>query len=99
MNGAYGYQTELGRRYDATSHEIGKWLQEAQLKGTDGKPCGDGWDFVTTRPSRNDGTYFYVWHIKRTMERLLKYGHAPKVALSEKREGEESGNQQKGNEG
>jgi hypothetical protein len=90
MNEEFLSQTELGKLYGVSSHMIGRWLTDAGLRGRNGKPCGEGWNFVTTRTSTNVGTFFYVWNRTKTTALLAKRGHQVKVTLSEPAHSEQS---------
>ena len=59
----YLSQTELGVLYGVTSFRIGKWLVEAGVRDRNGKPTAEAFrlGIVSTRPSTNPGTFFYVW--------------------------------------
>jgi hypothetical protein len=76
-------QTELGKLYGVSSHTVGQWLKDAGLRDQKGKPCGDGWDYVSTRTSTQAATFFYVWNRKKTTALLSSRGHNINVALSE----------------
>ncbi len=76
MNNEYSSQTELGKLFGVSSHTIGRWLWEAGLRDSDGKPTAWGWEYVSQRPSTNPGTYFNVWHREKTVKLLESKGHA-----------------------
>jgi hypothetical protein len=60
--------TELGRLYGVSSHVVGRWLKGLGLRTTDGRPSAEafGQGYVAQRPSRQRGTYFWVWHADKT---------------------------------
>ena len=70
--GEYLSLTELGRLYGVSSHLIGKWLKGLGLRTMSGQPSGQAFaaGFVSSRPSRQPGTYFYVWHSRKTTDVL-----------------------------
>ena len=61
-------QTQLGKLYGVSSHQIGKWLKNLGLRTEDGKPSKkairDG--MVKQAPSTQPGTYFWNWHKAKT---------------------------------
>jgi hypothetical protein len=73
----YKSLTELGRVYGVSSHQVGRWLKELNLRTHDGKPSHTAFDFglVNTRPSRGFNTYFYVWHEEKMLDILDAAGH------------------------
>ena len=68
MSNEYLSQTQLGRIYGVSSHQIGKWLKGLGLRNDSGQPTklalSDG--YAVQRPSTQPGTYFYVWNAERT---------------------------------
>jgi hypothetical protein len=72
--------TELGQLYGVTSHVIGKWLKGLGLRTADGRPSRDAFaeGYVSQRPSRQPGTYYWVWHGDKTTGRLdgMRYPRA-----------------------
>lgn len=75
----YLSQTDLGKLFNATSHEIGKWLVECGLRNQFKKPTKRAFDegFVTTTGTNrgNPGGYFYVWSREKTVAALQSAGH------------------------
>jgi hypothetical protein len=67
--------TELGKHYGVTSHVVGRWLKEIGLRTDDGKPSTDAFkgDYVSQRPSRGIGTYYWVWHRDKTVEAVNRW--------------------------
>jgi hypothetical protein len=69
--------TELGHLYGVSSHIMGRWLKDMGLRTADNQPSDrairDG--YVSKRPSTQPGSYFWVWHSKKTIEALTKAGH------------------------
>ncbi|NQU24327.1 MAG: hypothetical protein HQ567_23845 [Candidatus Nealsonbacteria bacterium] len=77
----YMNQTELGELFGATSHTVGKWLMEVNLRtfAADGKrrvPSSRAFDdgFITKRHT-DMGYYNYVWHAEKTIAALEEAGH------------------------
>ena len=68
----YLSQTELGKLYGVSSHQIGKWLKGLSFRTRDGQPSREALSsgLVARAPSTQPGTYFYVWHAQRTTEQL-----------------------------
>lgn len=64
----YASLTELGRLYGVSSHVVGRWLKNLGLRTEDGKPSYDAFSqgYITQRPSRGVGTYYYVWNAEKT---------------------------------
>jgi hypothetical protein len=64
----YVTMTELGKLYGVSSHKVGKWLRGLSLRDEKGKPSAEAFNtnFVAQRPSRQPGTYFYVWDRETT---------------------------------
>lgn len=81
MNEGYATMKSIGKDFGTTSHQVGKWLTALGLRDN-GHPTSKAFDqsFVTQCDSTQPGTYFYVWHRKRTTDALIRAGH--KVAVS-----------------
>ena len=81
LNPEYESLTDLGKRYGATSHKIGKWLAMLGLRVVGGKPMPKAWELglVKTAPTnRGEGNHqFYLWHITKTIKLLAAAGHHP----------------------
>jgi hypothetical protein len=79
----YLSQTELGKLFGATSHEIGKWLLDIGLRNEWKKPSKRAFDegFVSTAGTNRGGTggYFYVWSREKTVAALQSAGHRLKL--------------------
>ena len=77
-------QTELGRLYGVSSHKIGKWLMSCGLRTLQGKPSPRAFQegFVEQRMSRTIDTYFWVWHVQKTV-RVLNAASFGEVVISE----------------
>ena len=60
--------TELGRLYGVSSHVVGRWLKGLGLRTECGRPSREAFaqGYVTQRPSRHPGTYFWIWHAAKT---------------------------------
>lgn len=69
--------SELGRFYRVSGRKMGQWLVKIGLRTDANRPSSTAFDegYVETRPSRNAGSYFYVWHVERTMRLLEKHGY------------------------
>ena len=74
-------QTQLAEMFvDATSHKIGKWLQELGLKTTGRKPniptfTAQEEGFVSTSHNGRGTGWFHVWHREKTVQALVDDGH------------------------
>lgn len=75
----YLSQTELGKLFGATSHEIGKWLVNCGLRTDRNKPSQRAFDegFVMTTGTGRGlvGSYYYVWNKSKTVAALQSAGH------------------------
>lgn len=60
--------TEIGRMYGVSSHVAGRWLKGLGLRTESGQPSAQAFNgrYVSQRPSRYPGTYYYVWHAEKT---------------------------------
>lgn len=72
----YLTQTQLGKLFDCSSHEIGKRLFAIGLRDQKGKPSTEAFagGFCQQLPSRNDG-YCWGWNAEKTTQALEKAGH------------------------
>jgi hypothetical protein len=72
--------TELGRIYGTSSHVVGRWLKGLGLRTKDGRPSPDAFadGYVSQRPSRQPGTYYWVWNTAKTTTILdgMRYARA-----------------------
>ena len=77
MSDDYATQGEMGGYFGVGPGIFGKILKEAGLRTKDGKPTAWAFEdgFVAQRPSTQPGTYFYVWHRKKTLAWLVKLGY------------------------
>ena len=68
--------TDLGKLYGVSRVRMGQILIEVGLRTPEKKPSRMAFEkgFVIERPSTQPGTYFYVWHGKKTCE-ILDVGH------------------------
>jgi hypothetical protein len=74
----YLNQTALGRLFDVSSHVIGRWLEQVQLRGPDQRPTPTAIQggFTKTVPtSRHEGIAYFVWHAEKTIRVLEKAGY------------------------
>ncbi|MBA2114064.1 hypothetical protein [Bremerella alba] len=72
----YMNQRQLGQLFNATSHDVGKWLRDLELRNQKGSPSSEA--FQRKLVSKNfdtNGTYSYVWHAERTARILEEAGH------------------------
>ena len=76
--------TELGRLYGVSSHVVGRWLKGLGLRTEDGRPSEKAFseDYVSRRPSRHPGTYFWIWHTDKTTG-ILDGMRYPRAATTE----------------
>lgn len=72
--------TEIGRIYGVSSHVAGRWLKGLGLRTDSGQPSRQAFTegYVAQRPSRQPGTYYYVWYAKKTTS-LLDAMRYPRV--------------------
>lgn len=75
----YVSQTELGKLFGATSHEVGKWLVACGLRNDRKRPSQRAFDegFVRTTGTGRGvvGSYYYVWSRAKTIAALQAAGH------------------------
>lgn len=74
----YESMRDLGKRYNLTSHKIGKLLTAQGLR-TAGRPSSKAFDLgmvktASTGRGDEDG-YFYVWHVAKTTKVLDAAGY------------------------
>lgn len=76
-------QSEIGKRFGATSHEIGRWLKEIGLRSQDGQPSREAraGGYVTLGPTYN-GHASYRWDEEKTIRALEAAGHRPRPPVS-----------------
>lgn len=76
--------TELGRVYGVSSHVVGRWLKGLGLRTADGRPSPEAFaqGYVSQRPSRHPGTYFWIWHTDKTTG-ILDGMRYPRAATTE----------------
>jgi hypothetical protein len=70
---------DLGKRYGATSHEIGQWLAALGLRIVGGDPTVEAFEKglvkrVFTQRGNYDHPYF-IWHVAKTLKLLQAAGH------------------------
>ncbi len=60
--------TDIGRIYGVSSHVAGRWLKGLGLRTESGQPSAQAFNekYVSHRPSRHPGTFYYVWHAGKT---------------------------------
>lgn len=77
MSDEFKSMTELGKLYGVSSHMLGKWLTKLGLRDSNKKPSTIAFDngMVAQRDSTQPGTYFWVWHIEKTVSALERGGH------------------------
>lgn len=66
----YVNQTQLGELFDATSHEIGRWLDAIGLR-SGGRPTRRAFEGGYVSPAG----YGYNWHQEKTVAALEEAGH------------------------
>lgn len=80
LNSEYESLTDLAKRYDTTSHQLGRWLAALGLRVVGGKPTQKAWELglVKAAPTnRGEGDHlFYLWHVEKTMALLAGHHHA-----------------------
>lgn len=76
-------QSEIGKRFGATSHEIGRWLKDIGLRTQDGQPSHEAraGGYVTLGPTYN-GHASYRWDEEKTIRALEAAGHRLKTPVS-----------------
>ena len=76
MSDKFAAMTTIGEMFGTTSHKLGKWLTELGLR-RNGKPTRKAFEasLVEEWPSTQPGTWFYAWHVERTVALLVKAGH------------------------
>lgn len=83
-------QTDLGKLFDASSHDIGKWLVECGLR-TDGKPTQRALNggYVSQASIHRGGQdrCFDVWHKIKTIAALEAAGHRQKLRFDPESDG------------
>ena len=66
----YKTMREIGKEFNATSHEVGRWLKNQGLRLEYGEPSPeakrDGW--IKKVDSTQPGTYFYLWNYTKVKE-------------------------------
>lgn len=69
MNDEYLSMTEIGKFFDASSHDIGRWLIEIDLRTQEKMPSqrAKNEGFVSTAPNGRDTGWFFVWHREKTI--------------------------------
>ncbi len=69
--------TQLGSLFGVSSHKAGEWLVQVGLRTDRKKPSRTAFEgkYVTTGPSRGEGTYAWVWHTEKTVKALEEAGH------------------------
>lgn len=70
--------TEIGKYFGVTSHQVGRWLKQIGLRTDDGKPSQEAFSEGYVAKADNDrcpGTYYYAWHVDKTIAALEKAGH------------------------
>lgn len=83
MPNEYKSMREIGKHFGATSHEVGKWLQNLGLRDANKEPTPRAVDeeWIAKLPSTQPGTWFYGWHEKRTIELFKQMEYVGKHGL------------------
>lgn len=71
-------QTQIGKLFGVTSHQIGRLLQDVGLRNEDGRPTRQAHQegYCEQAPSRGKG-YYWAWRSEKTVEALVRAGHRP----------------------
>jgi hypothetical protein len=70
-------QTQIGRLFGVSSHEVGRWLEAAGLRvGSKPSRLAHQEGYCDTAPSRGQG-YCWAWRPEKTVEALVRAGHRP----------------------
>jgi hypothetical protein len=69
-------QSQIGRIFGTTSHEVGRWLVKVGLRTSQGKPTATAHKggYCETAPSHNNG-YYWAWNAEKTVAALEAAGH------------------------
>lgn len=71
-------QTDLGKLFGGTSHDVGKWLKHVGLRAADGRPTAmakEGGFTKQVSTNRCDGQDYTVWHVEKTIQALEEAGY------------------------
>ncbi len=76
MNDEYTTMREIGKRFDATSHVIGRWLTEIGLRTESKEPSQKAIAGGYCKKRSFDGPGLQVvWHVEKTVAALEQAGH------------------------
>lgn len=77
MNDGFLCMTELGRFYGISGKRMGQRLTKIGLRTERREPSHMAREggYVRQRPSTNPGTFYYVWHVEKTMQLLEQHGY------------------------
>jgi hypothetical protein len=80
MNDEFLNQTQLGECFGASSHAIGRWLEDIGLRTGTHRPSdrafNDGYVKAVPTGRGDPSGYYYVWHQRKTIAVLEAAGHA-----------------------
>lgn len=77
-------QSQLGLLFGVSSHKIGEWLVNVNLRTADKRPTREAHEdkYCDQAPSGQCG-YNWVWNSEKTVERLIVAGHPLVLELPE----------------
>ena len=79
----YKTMREIGKEFNATSHEVGRWLKNQGLRLENGQPSSeakrDGW--VKKVDSTKPRTYFYAWNHAKIKDLFQIMGYRGDLAV------------------
>ena len=80
----YKSMREIGKEFDATSRDVGRWLKNQGLRLENGDPSQearrDGW--IKKVDSTQPGTYFYAWNYRKVKELFEIMGYRGDLAVN-----------------
>ena len=75
-DGDYTTMTEIGKRFDASSHDVGRWLTEIGLRTQFKEPSREAIsDGYCKRQAMDGPGTLVVWNTAKTVAALEKAGH------------------------
>jgi hypothetical protein len=76
-DGDFATMTEIGKRFDASSHDVGRWLTEIGLRTKFKEPsqAALAGGYCKRRPMDGNPGTLVVWNIAKTVAALEKAGH------------------------
>lgn len=67
-------QTQIGKHFGVSSHDIGKWLVKVGLREGSWPSEKAKWDGLVKKIDAN-GKVFFAWHRERTISELERHGY------------------------